>query len=245
MLMPLIAAASAGLTLLGSYKQARNAKRLRREAKNMTLDTSEYDALNTSLQRQDINAQAMRDVRSSGVGYDQGQFDQSNAIRGAGRNTYGSLQLEGQQQLGRQSATAYMGRQDELGDQNYQRRLGVAQGLTGARLGLLQQKTGLMGQAAAQSDRMWGGIAELGAAGLGASAEHYMNQTSGTTNSSGSGAYARLSATPQAIGMTSGLPKYDLARQFESPLSVYGNNFNVGRNLINGSNRSGSKSYGK
>lgn len=161
----------------GSFMQARNNRRLRRQANNMTLDTSEYDALNNSLQRQDINGQAMRDVRAAGIGYDQGQYEQEQAMRlagGASRNSNSVLMQEARQRGGEQSATAYMGRRDQLGDINMQQRMGVAQGVTGARLGLLNAKSALLGQAAQQTNQMWQGFADLGAAGVGAGVEQYL-----------------------------------------------------------------------
>lgn len=161
-----------------SFMQARNNRRLRKQARKMKLDTSEYDALNNSLQRQDINGQSMRDVRAAGIGYDQGQYEQSIGIQG-GRRQFATLQGEAQQRGGEQSATAYMSRRDQLGDINMQQRMGVAQGLTGARLGLLGQKNALLGQAAQQTNQMWQGFADLGAAGIGLGAESAMSGQGG------------------------------------------------------------------
>lgn len=170
----LIAGIGGGLSLFGSLMQMRNNRRLRRDANNLSLDTSELEALSGRLQGVDIEGRALRDTRAAGIGFDQDQFTQNAAVRGAGRNSFGVLRQEAQERGQQDFATAAQGRMDQLRDQNYQQQLGTANSLIGARQGLLSARAGLLGQASSQSNAMWGGIADLGAAGVGLAAESYM-----------------------------------------------------------------------
>lgn len=153
----------AAMGLLGFMGQRRNDRKLLNyasNADNFAIDTSGLKGMLGDLQGQNLEAQALRDARASGIGFDQGRFNAS--MRGAGRNAFGIQRQEAMQRGQNQFGSAVMGRLGQLQSQNVQQQIGLNNSIAGFSGQSRQMQNQMMGQARGQINQRYGGLADMG-----------------------------------------------------------------------------------
>jgi len=168
------------LSGIGMLGQARAGRRAQRQMNRLASGVQgQYDAalapiggLLTELAGQNLGQMGLEQARMAGYGFDRGTREESDAVRFAGRNTYG--RMKGVEQIRQEAALgqAAIGATANLRQQNLSARMGLsevmAQGQMRAadtasqiRLGGIQARQ----QAAQQT---WGQLGQIGGFALGA-----------------------------------------------------------------------------
>ena len=181
--MPLPAALMIGgglLSGIGMLGQASAGRRAQRQMNRLASGVQgQYDAalapiggLLTELQGQNTRAMALEDARMSGVAFDRGTREESDAVRFAGRNTYG--RMKGIEQIRQEAALgqAALGALSSRTQQNLAGRMGLAEILSQGKMrgADMANQIALGGiQTRLQSaQQTYGNISQLGGFALGA-----------------------------------------------------------------------------
>ena len=229
-----LAGIGAGVSILSGVFAGNAARRAARSLSTNPNDfdpgSGAFDRLISQQQGRNLGQESQQQARNQGYGYDQGQFEQSSAIRGAGRNAFGKLGLEAREQGQERFAGAAEGIRGNLANEQ----MGAMERLMAQRVGARQfaigtannnrmAKIGLRADAARNT---FGPIGQMGGQAFGMGMSQLTSPAAATVAPSGGGVY-----NPHHNGGISGQPPggrlnfessgYDMSRSF-GPSSSFG-----------------------
>jgi len=217
-----LAGVGAGVSILSGLFAGNAA---RRAARSLSTDPDDFDPgsgafdrLISQQQGRNLGQESQQQARNQGYGYDQGQFEQSAAIRGAGRNAFGKLGLEAREQGQERFAGAAEGIRGNLANE----RMGAMERLMAQRVGARQfaigtannnrmAKIGLRADAARNT---FGPIGQMGGQAFGMGMSQLTSPAAATLAPSGGDAYNPGGSTPDGGILNFRPGNYDMSRSF-------------------------------